>query len=58
MKNEGGEMPRCPDCNTEMKLIDTCCKAGMTCNTTHFLLETPYFKCPKCKIEIDKDDLE
>jgi len=44
----------CPDCNTKMTKIETCCQTGEhICNTTHYYLTKPYYKCPKCKIEIE-----
>ena len=46
---------KCPRCKTEMKLIDTCCKAG-SCghnSVTHYFLEEKYWKCPKCRIEFE-----
>jgi Zn finger protein HypA/HybF involved in hydrogenase expression len=55
-KIEGEEMNHCPDCNTEMDLISTSAEAGLTKGfTTHFMLEEPYYKCPKCKIEVESE---
>ena len=50
----------CPDCKSEMVLITTCCgdKDKYGCRTTHFLLEEPYYKCNKCRIEISQEDME
>ena len=40
----GGVMVKCPDCNTEMQLREKV-RYG-----------DAYWKCPKCKIEIDDEE--
>lgn len=51
-------MPSCPDCKKPMKKATQCCDdSAHKCNTTHYELE-PYYKCERCGLEVDAEDLE
>ena len=41
----------CPDCNTKMDLIDEV--TDRYCQLAP--IEEPYWKCPKCKIEVEAE---
>jgi len=42
---------KCPYCNTEMEIIGLCTDR----DGELIALEASYYKCPKCKIEIDAE---
>lgn len=43
---------KCPDCNTQMIREDMYC----VYTGKYIPIEKPYWKCLKCKIEIDEDN--
>ena len=46
---------RCPDCGVMMQYIDT---MYLDYKDSVQKIADPYYKCPKCKIEIDAEELE
>ena len=45
---------KCPDCGAEMQYINT---MYLDYKDSVQEIADPYYKCPKCKIEIDKEDM-
>ena len=45
----------CPDCQVPMKKITT---MYLDYKDSMQEIAEPYYKCPRCKIEIDEEDME